>query len=209
MVLDFPEGTLKKLRSHLELILEKPARKLKKIVKNIKIQGWTFNLSTGDHYLLPQEKKYKNLSTPQAWRIGYFEEVTEVASQLDEWHSCTKVCRKTRCAHFGYKQNATRNDDVTRCVWLLDVWKWGNRLTLGFSAAENTNYMKKRFKYKLFRIKFPTSAYVYLSVLHRIEIRGSEDWYGWNIIMNKKWQITFTLVLSSVKNTAYMKKSFK
>ncbi len=27
-----------------------------------------------------------------------------------------KVYRKTRCAQSGYKQNATRNDDVTRCV---------------------------------------------------------------------------------------------
>ncbi len=25
------------------------------------------------------------------------------------------------------------------------VWKWGNRLTLGLNAAENTNYMKKSF----------------------------------------------------------------
>ncbi len=27
-----------------------------------------------------------------------------------------------------------------------DVWKWRNRLTLGLSVAENTNYMKKSFK---------------------------------------------------------------
>ncbi len=27
-----------------------------------------------------------------------------------------------------------------------DVWKWGNRLTSGLNAAENTNYMKKSFK---------------------------------------------------------------
>ncbi len=27
-----------------------------------------------------------------------------------------------------------------------DVWKWGNRFTLGFNAAKNTNYMKKSFE---------------------------------------------------------------
>ncbi len=31
----------------------------------------------------------------------------------------TKVYRSTRCTHSSYKQNATRNDDVTRYVWLL------------------------------------------------------------------------------------------
>ncbi len=48
-----------------------------------------------------------------------------------------------------------------------DVWKWRNRLILGLNVAENTNYMKKSFKLKLFRIKFPTNksvgAYVYLA----------------------------------------------
>ncbi len=45
------------------------------------------NFRTGTHYPFPPIKNVKNLSTLQAWRIKYFEEVTQVASQWDE---CTR-----------------------------------------------------------------------------------------------------------------------
>ncbi len=37
----------------------------------------------------------------------------------------------------------------------FNVLEWEGRFTLGLNAEENTNYLKKSFKQKLFRIKFP------------------------------------------------------
>ncbi len=75
-----------------------------------------------------------------------------------------KVYRKTRCAHSGYKQNATRNDDVTKFVW-----KWRNRLTLDLNVAENTNYMKKTRLYCHFvPLGHTANAYYYKGVLEKL-----------------------------------------
>ncbi len=62
-----------------------------------------------------------------------------------------------------------------RLIWLkyYNVMKQQIRFTLGLTTAKNTDYKKKRFKWKLFRIKLPTKmsvgAYVYLP----------QEWYNW------------------------------
>ncbi len=58
----------------------------------------------------------------------------------------TKVCRKTRCAHFGYKQMQRATMMSPGVYNYNDVWKWGNRLTLVFNVIKNTDYMKKSLK---------------------------------------------------------------
>ncbi len=47
-----------------------------------------------------------------------------------------------------------------------NVLEWESRFILGLTAAQSTDYIKKYFNQKLFRIKFPTKnsdgAYLYL-----------------------------------------------
>ncbi len=81
-------------------------------------------------------------------------------------------------------------------IWLknYDVQKQQITFTLGLNAGENTDYMEKSFKYKAFRIEFPTKmsmgAYVYLL----------PEWSKWLERLKwlkycnvQKWQLTFTL----------------
>ncbi len=52
-------------------------------------------------------------------------------------------------------------------IAIFEILEWESKFTLGLNAAKNTNFIKKGFKWKLFRIQFPTKnsvgAYVYLS----------------------------------------------
>ncbi len=60
--------------------------------------------------------------------------------------------------------------------------EWESRLTLRLNAATTTDYIKKYFKQKLSRIKYPTKnlldAYLYLPPW--AELGGSEIYYFWN-----------------------------
>ncbi len=64
-----------------------------------------------------------------------------------------------------------------------------------------TNYIKKGFQQKLFRIKFPTKnsvdAYVYLPL--GVELGGSKDCHFWNIIMY--WNLQKVTIVSNNAET--------
>ncbi len=42
------------------------------------------------------------------------------------------------------------------CLKYYNEMKWESRFTLGLNAAKNTDYIKKHFKEKLLKMKFPT-----------------------------------------------------
>ncbi len=64
------------------------------------------------------------------------------------------------------------------------VQKWQITFNLGLNAAENTCHIQKSFKWKWFRIKFRKKKIherICLSPFG-VELGGSKDWSGWNII---------------------------
>ncbi len=91
--------------------------------------------------------------------------------------------------------------DVCDCY---NVWKGGNRLTLGLSAAKNTNYMKKISNQSCSDFHFlEKTQWAHMSIFPR-------PWSGasglerliWSKYYNaQKWQITFTSGQNVAKNT--------
>ncbi len=75
-----------------------------------------------------------------------------------------------------------------------------SRLTLGLNAAKNIDYIKKCFKQKLFRIKFPkrnsVDAYLYL---FQDRARGSKDLPLLKYHNVVEWECRFTLGLEPQK----------
>ncbi len=57
----------------------------------------------------------------------------------------------------------------------LSCW---SRITLGLNAAKIIDYIEKRFRQKLFRIKFSTKNSL---IFQGVELGGSEDWHFVNI----------------------------
>ncbi len=65
-----------------------------------------------------------------------------------------------------------------------DVWKWGNRLTLGLNGAQNTNYMKKvssKSYLELNSLQNSHWTHMYISPFPplRVELGGSKDGHVW------------------------------
>ncbi len=76
----------------------------------------------------------------------------------------TKITKIHRLV--GLKHNPQYMTSLKYSLILLNVLKRESRFTVGLNAAENTDYTKKCFKWKLLSMKFPTKmaagAYVYL-----------------------------------------------
>ncbi len=63
------------------------------------------------------------------------------------------------------------------CLKYYNVLKLGRRLTSGLSVTENTDFMKKCFKVKLFRIKFTEkkSEGAYVLSLSGVQLESPKD----------------------------------
>ncbi len=85
-----------------------------------------------------------------------------------------------------------------------NILEWESKFTLGLNAATNTDYIKKCFQQKLFRIKFPrknlVDAYLYLP----------QKWnYGAPKIVTFEIESRITLKLNAAENTDYIRKCVK
>ncbi len=71
------------------------------------------------------------------------------------------------------------------CLKYCNMPKWERRSTSGLNGGKITDYIKKCFKLKLFKIKFLTKVSLRILCLFHpgVELRDSKDGHFWNILM--------------------------
>ncbi len=129
------------------------------------------------------------------------------AKIVQNYNSCKKLNGRISLSPTGVELQGSKDCHF----WNIIILEWEGRFTLGLNAAKNTDYIKKYFKQKLFRIKFPTKNLVNacISISPRSGAKGFERLPFLKYYDVMEWESRFTLGLNPGKNADYIKKCFK
>ncbi len=119
------------------------------------------------------------------WRDHWLYVIIYVRIHTIDTNGCHKI-RKYRKLHFIFSWTRSLIKPLVSLQWPNIIFQTQGAMcerTLRLNAAKDTEYIKKYFKQKWFRIKFPTknSGSIFLSS-SGVELGDSKDCHFWNIM---------------------------